>query len=82
MDDIFPMRELAPDFPSLVRKIRAHLTLSQEDLARELRVSFSTINRWENKKTRPIKLARQQFDAFCTKMVRHKRIPANLLYKQ
>jgi transcriptional regulator with XRE-family HTH domain len=36
--------------------------------ARELGVSFATINRWENGKTTPFKLARAQFDAFCKKM--------------
>ena len=38
--------------------------------ARELGVSFATINRWENGKTTPFKLARAQFDNFCTKMTR------------
>ncbi|MBW2062778.1 MAG: helix-turn-helix transcriptional regulator, partial [Deltaproteobacteria bacterium] len=38
------------------------------ELAHELGVSFATINRWENGKTTPFKLARAQFDAFCKKM--------------
>ena len=42
--------------------------ISQEELAHELGVSFATINRWENGKTMPFKLARAQFDAFCRKM--------------
>jgi len=33
-------------------------------------VSFATINRWENGKTMPFKLARAQFDNFCAKMIR------------
>ncbi|MCO6435251.1 MAG: helix-turn-helix transcriptional regulator, partial [Nitrosomonas nitrosa] len=38
------------------------------ELAHELGVSFSTINRWENSKTVPFKLARRQFEAFCERM--------------
>ena len=53
------------EFPEKVRFVRDKLNLSQEDLARELNVSFSTINRWENEKTKPIKMARAVFDTFC-----------------
>lgn len=56
----------APDnFAKTVREVRRQLGLSQEELAHELGVSFSTINRWENSKTVPFKLARNQFEAFC-----------------
>jgi len=55
-------------FPELVREVRRQLGISQEELAHELGVSFATINRWENGKTTPFKLARTQFDAFCRKM--------------
>ena len=56
-------------YPSLVRKIRKQLGLSQEDLARELGVSFATVNRWENGQVRPSKLTKAQLDAFCAKSV-------------
>ena len=36
------------DYPEIIKLIRGHLNLSQEDLARELEVSFATVNRWEN----------------------------------
>jgi len=55
-------------FPELVKEVRRQLGISQEELAHELGVSFATINRWENGKTTPFKLARAQFDAFCEKM--------------
>ena len=51
------------DFTERVRLLREKLNMSQEDLARELNVSFSTINRWENGKAKPIKLAKAAFDA-------------------
>ncbi|MBF0178402.1 MAG: helix-turn-helix transcriptional regulator [Magnetococcales bacterium] len=41
--------------------------MSQEDLAHALGVSFATVNRWENGKTMPSKIARRQFDDFCEK---------------
>ena len=58
-----------PDFSITVKKVRRQLGLSQEALAQELSVSYATINRWENGKTTPFKLARAQFDAFCKKMI-------------
>ena len=42
-------------FAEKVKLVRTKLKLSQEDLARELGVSFATINRWENGKTMPTK---------------------------
>ena len=51
------------DLPALVKEVRKQLTLSQEGLARELGVSFATVNRWENNHVTPSKLARAQFDA-------------------
>jgi putative transcriptional regulator len=55
----------APDnFAKTVREVRRQLGLSQEELAHELGVSFSTINRWENSKTVPFKLARTNSKLF------------------
>ncbi|MFP7754513.1 helix-turn-helix domain-containing protein [Thermodesulfobacteriota bacterium B35] len=56
-------------FSALVKEIRKQLSLSQEDLARELGVSFATINRWENERAKPSKLAKAQFDRFFVRMV-------------
>jgi DNA-binding transcriptional regulator YiaG len=54
-------------FPEYVRKIRSQLDLSQEELAHALGVSFATVNRWENGKSAPSKLAQRQFDQFCAR---------------
>lgn len=43
------------DYSKLLIQIRAYLNLSQKDLGNLLGVSFSTINRWENKKSQPTK---------------------------
>ena len=49
----------------IVKKIRDTLGFSQEELARELGVSFATINRWENHKSQPSKLAKQALKELC-----------------
>lgn len=40
-----------------LKKLRQTRGWSQEGLARELGVSFATVNRWENGKTKPSRLA-------------------------
>lgn len=52
-------------FAEKVKIVRTELKLSQEDLARELGVSFATINRWENGSYNPSRLAKKAFDDFC-----------------
>jgi len=42
------------DFPRLVKKIREARGCTQEQLARDLDVTFGTVNGWENGKHRPI----------------------------
>ena len=56
-------------FSALVKKMRRQLALSQEDLARQLGVSYATVNRWENGQSLPSKLAKAQLKAFCEKMI-------------
>ena len=53
-------------FSEHVKKLRSQLNLSQEDLAHAIGVSFATVNRGENGKTLPSKLALKQFNSFCT----------------
>ena len=62
------MANAPENFPQTVKSVRKQLGLSQEELAHELGVSYATINRWENAKTVPFKLARSQFEAFCIRM--------------
>ncbi len=53
------------DFSSIVKYAREKLGLSQEEMAHALKISFSTVNRWENAKTHPNKMAKSVFFAFC-----------------
>lgn len=54
-------------FSAIVKDVRERLHLSQEQLARELNVSFSTINRWEHGKSKPSQMAKKLFCDFCVK---------------
>lgn len=40
-------------FAEDIKRIRKKLFLSQEDFARELGISYATINRWETGKSKP-----------------------------
>lgn len=53
------------DLTQTLKEIRTQLNMSQEQLARELHVSFATVNRWENGKNSPNMLARKALYDFC-----------------
>lgn len=53
------------DFAQTVKEIRSQLNMSQEHLARELHVSFATVNRWENGKNSPNMLAKKALYDIC-----------------
>jgi len=55
------------DISEKIRIVRERLNISQEILARDLNVSFATINRWENSKTKPSRMAQDVFYAYCKK---------------
>jgi superfamily II DNA or RNA helicase/DNA-binding XRE family transcriptional regulator len=48
------------DYPTQIKRLRARLGLTQAALAEKLGVSFPTINRWENGKSRPSPLSWSQ----------------------
>lgn len=52
-------------FSGELKSIRQHCFLSQEAFARELNVSFSSVNRWESGRTRPNMNAMKSIKAFC-----------------
>ncbi len=54
-------------FSEIVKFIRKQYNYTQEQFARELNVSFSTINRWENGRTVPSGLAKMQLLEYCKK---------------
>lgn len=58
------MTTVSTEFAHKIKTLREQLRISQEDLAKELGVSFATVNRWENNKTQPSKLAKKQLEQF------------------
>ncbi len=62
------------NYPALVKEVRRQLALSQEDLARELGVSYTTINRWENGQSHPSRMAKVLLRSFCEKMIKRGRL--------
>ena len=50
-----------------IRTIRQKCFLSQEAFAKELGVSFATVNRWESGKTKPTYRTMRLIDDFCKK---------------
>jgi len=54
-------------FAEQVKIARDHLGLSQHAFAKEIKVSFSTINRWENGHNEPHGAIRSVFIDYCKK---------------
>ncbi|UPM52445.1 helix-turn-helix transcriptional regulator [Gottfriedia acidiceleris] len=50
-----------------IRRIREELGITQENLAHSVYVSFSTVNRWENKKSAPNRVTIAMLVDFCEK---------------
>lgn len=52
-------------FSEKIKYVRAQLMLTQKELAKELGVSFATVNRWESRGTEPQFLTMKKFEQFC-----------------
>lgn len=53
------------NFAETIKQIRKKSFLSQESFAKEIGVSFSTVNRWENEKSKPNYSALKKINQFC-----------------
>jgi transcriptional regulator with XRE-family HTH domain len=49
----------------LIKKIRAHMNMNQTEFAEQLNVTFATVNRWENGRALPNKLAQDKIYDLC-----------------
>ena len=56
------------NIPRFVRELRKRTGLTQEKFAAKLGVTFPTINRWENGRTKPSPLAMQKIEELLRKM--------------
>jgi DNA-binding transcriptional regulator YiaG len=52
---------------AVIRRLRSKLGLTQEELAHALGITVGTVNRWENGRFRPSKLARSTIADFARK---------------
>jgi len=55
------------EISEVVKNIRLELNLSQEGLARELHKGFTSVNRWENSKSKLNQIARHALVELCKK---------------
>ena len=53
------------DLSNEIKIIRQQAFLTQEAFAKELKVAFSTVNRWESGKTHPNISAMKKINEFC-----------------
>lgn len=60
-----------------VRELRLEMGFTQKQFAAKLGVSFPTVNRWENKKTKPSPLAIQKLQKLLLSL-KKKQFPKNL----
>lgn len=63
-----PLSLKQPEAAKLIREMRAHVGLTQEQLALHLGVTYSTTNRWENGRGTPSPLAIQKIEAMLKRM--------------
>ena len=54
-------------FPEEIKHARKELLLSQTEFAKELGVSYATVNRWESGKNKPTYKALRTIDQYCKK---------------
>lgn len=55
------------NFAEDIKKLRLSAILTQEEFAKELGVSFATVNRWETGKSKPTIKAMKLIDEYCKK---------------
>ena len=60
---------------AVISDLRGRTCLTQEDFAREVGVTVSTVSRWENGHTTPSRLARQALEDMATRL---SRLPSKL----
>jgi len=50
------------ELPEKIKELRRRKGWGKEDLAREIGVSLSTVQRWESKEVNPTRLARRELE--------------------
>jgi putative transcriptional regulator len=55
------------EISELIRELRLRLGLTQEEFAAKLGVTFPTVNRWENRRSKPSRMAIQLIEGLLEK---------------
>ena len=55
------------DYSKIVKQLRGKMLLSQQEMAKELGVSFATVNRWENGHYEPNFKEKRKLHDLCKK---------------
>lgn len=61
------MENCTMEFSEFIKNIPSQVSFSQKGLARELHMGFTSVNRWENNKSKPNQIARHALAEFCSK---------------
>ena len=65
LENIGVLKVKTMDFQDQVKFVRMHLQLSQEELARQMGISFATVSRWERENRKPQLALLGKFYSFC-----------------
>ena len=65
MENKIKLKVKTMDFQDQVKFVRMHLQLSQEELARQMGISFATVSRWERESRKPQLALLGKFYSFC-----------------
>ena len=65
MEKVSLLKVKTIDFQEQVKLVRMHLQLSQEELARQMGISFATVSRWERENRKPQLALLGKFYSFC-----------------
>ncbi|MEH2316032.1 helix-turn-helix domain-containing protein [Nostoc sp.] len=63
-----PLAIKQPEVGRIIRDLRLAFGLTQEQFAAQLGVTYSTINRWENGRSKPSPLAMEKIEEMLEKM--------------
>ncbi|MEH2238602.1 helix-turn-helix domain-containing protein [Nostoc sp.] len=63
-----PLAIKQPEVGRIIRDLRLAFGLTQEQFAAQLGVTYSTINRWENGRSKPSPLAMEKIEGMLEKM--------------
>ena len=65
METVVVLKVKTMNFQEQVKFVRMHLQLSQEELARQMGISFATVSRWERENRKPQLALLGKFYSFC-----------------